>query len=92
LLKLVADFGRNRLYIDWLYEQMVVEPMLWVGRLLTWFDATVIGSLTEMIAGLPRVLGLAGQRIQTGRIPAYSFLTAVGIAAVAIWIVTRANW
>jgi NADH-quinone oxidoreductase subunit L len=92
LLKLVADFGRNRLYIDWLYERMVVEPMLWVGRLLTWFDATVIGSLTEMIAGLPRVLGLAGQRIQTGRIPAYSFLTAVGIAAVAIWIVTRANW
>ncbi len=92
LLKLVADFGRNRLYIDWLYERIVVEPMLWVGRVLTWFDTTIIGSLTEMVAGLPRVLGLAGQRIQTGRIPAYSFLTAVGIAAVAIWIVTRANW
>jgi hypothetical protein len=66
--------------------------MLWVSRLLEWFDTQVVGAITEAVAGLPRVLGLAGQRVQTGRIPSYSFLTAVGIAAVAIWIVTRANW
>jgi NADH-quinone oxidoreductase subunit L len=92
LLKAIADFGKNRLYIDWLYTRLIVEPMLWVSRLLEWFDTQVVGAITEAVAGLPRVLGLAGQRVQTGRIPSYSFLTAVGIAAVAIWIVTRANW
>lgn len=88
----VAEFGRNRLYIDWLYSVAIVRPLEWFGRFLAWFDGAVIESCTSTIAGLPRVVGLVGQRVQTGRIPAYSYLTAVGIAAVAIWIVMQTNW
>lgn len=88
----VADFGRNRLYIDWLYSVAIVRPLEWAGRFLAWFDVAVIESCTSTIAGLPRLVGLVGQRVQTGRIPAYSYLTAVGIAAVAIWIVMQTNW
>lgn len=92
ILKSVADFGKNRLYIDWLYNVAIVEPMLSVARFLEWIDSNIIGAATDAVAGLPRLLGLVGQRVQTGRVPTYSLLTAVGIAAVAIWIVTRASW
>jgi len=88
----IAEFGRNRLYIDWLYQVAIVQPMMAVASFLEWIDTNIVGALTDAIAGLPRLLGLAGQRIQTGRVPSYSLLTAVGVAAVAIWIVTRASW
>jgi NADH-quinone oxidoreductase subunit L len=92
LIKTLADFGRNRLYIDWLYNVAIVQPMLSVANFLEWIDTNIIGAITDALAGLPKLLGLAGQRIQTGRVPSYSLLTAIGIAAVAIWIVTRASW
>jgi hypothetical protein len=66
--------------------------MLSFAKLLEWIDSNIIGAVTDAVADLPRIFGLAGQRIQTGRIPSYSLLTAVGIALVAIWIVTRASW
>lgn len=91
-LKTLADFGKNRLYIDWLYNLAIVQPMLAIAHFLDWIDTNIIGGITDAVAGLPRLLGLAGQRIQTGRVPTYSLLTAVGVAAVAIWIVTRASW
>jgi NADH-quinone oxidoreductase subunit L len=80
------------LYIDWLYNVAIVQPMLSVANFLEWIDTNIIGAITDAMAGLPKLLGLAGQRIQTGRVPSYSLLTAIGIAAVAIWIVTRASW
>jgi NADH-quinone oxidoreductase subunit L len=86
-----AEWGRNRLYIDWLYERTIVAPMEWIARLCGWFDR-VIDSMILFASSLPRAIGLAGQRMQTGRIPTYSFVTALGIAALAIWVVTRTNW
>jgi len=84
-----AEFGRNRLYIDWLYNAAIVAPLEWFARILGWFDTNVIDSLAMQIASVPRIFGLVGQRFQNGRVPGYSFITAVGIAAVAVWIATR---
>lgn len=84
-----ADFGRNRLYIDWIYNFLLVAPLEWFSRLLGWFDTNVIDSLAMQIASVPRLFGLLGQRVQNGRLPGYSYITAVGIAALAVWIATR---
>ena len=84
-----ADFGRNRLYIDWLYSFLIVAPLEWFARLLGWFDTNVIDSLAMQIASIPRLFGLLGQRVQNGRLPGYSYITAVGITALAVWIATR---
>jgi NADH-quinone oxidoreductase subunit L len=84
-----ADFGRNRMYIDWLYNAAFVVPLEWFARILGWFDTNIIDSLAMQIASVPRLFGLMGQRVQNGRVPGYSFITAVGIAAVAVWIATR---
>ena len=89
--KAFADWGRNRLYIDWLYDRIVVAPLEWFARFCGWLDG-VVDHCVRLVADGPRWVGLAGQRFQTGRIPTYSFITAIGIAALAIWIVTRNTW
>lgn len=85
------DWGRNRLYIDWLYERLIVAPLEWFAGISAWFDR-FLDTFIQVVADSPRWLGLIGQRFQTGRVPAYSFITAIGIAALAIWIVTRSHW
>ncbi len=84
-----VDFGRNRLYIDWVFNFLLVAPLEWFSRLLSWFDTNVVDSLAMQIASVPRLFGLLGQRVQNGRLPGYSYITAVGIAALAVWIATR---
>lgn len=84
-----VDFGRNRLYIDWLYSKLIVAPMEWFAKLLGWVDANVVDSLAMQLANVPRLFGMIGQRLQNGRVPGYSFMTAVGVAALAIWIASR---
>ncbi len=83
-----ADFGRNRLYIDWLYSVAIVSPMEWFAAILGWIDEQ-IDSMAMQIASLPRLFGLIGQRFQNGRIADYTYMTAFGIAALAVWIATR---
>jgi NADH-quinone oxidoreductase subunit L len=84
-----VEFGRNRLYIDWLYSVAIVAPMEWFAKLLAWFDGNVVDSLALQLASVPRLFGLMGQRVQNGRLPGYSFMTAIGVALLAIWIATR---
>jgi len=83
-----ADFGRNRLYIDWLYSVAIVSPMEWFATILGWIDEQ-IDSMAMQIASLPRLFGLIGQRFQNGSIADYTYMTAFGIAALAVWIATR---
>lgn len=86
---LMANIGKNRLYIDWAYSKFIVLPLEFFAGLLAWKDVHIIDSLATRIASIPRVIGLVGQRYQNGRVPTYTFLTAVGVAAVAIWIISR---
>ena len=88
LLVALADFGRNRLYIDWLYSVAIVSPLEWFAKMLGWLDEH-IDSMAMQIASTPRLFGLIGQRVQNGRVPGYSYMTAFGIAALAVWIATR---
>jgi len=85
----IADFGKNRLYIDWAYSRFIVLPLEFLAGVLGWLDTNLLDAFVMKIADLPRLAGLLGQRYQNGRVPAYTFVTAVGVAAVAIWIVSR---
>jgi NADH-quinone oxidoreductase subunit L len=84
-----ADFGRNRLYIDWMYNAAIVAPLEWFAGVLNWFDTVVVDGFAMWIASVPRLFGLLGQRVQNGRLPGYTYITAIGIAALAVWIATR---
>lgn len=88
-IEVLSDFGKNRLYIDWFYSQFLVLPLEFVAGVLAWIDENIIDSIVGRIADTPRLLGLLGQRFQNGSVPAYTFVTAVGVVALAIWIVSR---
>ena len=85
----LATAGQNRLYIDWAYRQFIVMPLEFFSGVLAWLDENLVDALVMKIAEVPRIVGLAGQRYQNGRVPAYTFMTAVGVAALAIWIISR---
>lgn len=81
--------GENRLYIDWAYGQFLVVPLEWVAKGLAYFDQRLVDPLVVRFAALPERLGRLGQRVQNGRVPTYTYVTVLGIAALALWIVSR---
>ncbi len=83
-----SDFGKNRLYIDWLYDVSIVKPMELVARGLSWFDG-LVDMIVLQLAAVPQLIGLLSQRLQNGRVPSYALITAIGIAAAALWIATH---
>lgn len=85
----LAVAGENRLYIDWAYRQFLVAPLEWVSRALACIDLYIVDRLVMGIARLPYWLGRIAQYFQNGRVPSYTFVTAAGIAALAIWIISR---
>ncbi len=80
-------FGANRLYIDWLYNALIVKPLLWKSKLMSGFDSSVVDGLTMSIAKIPVGLGLMLKRFQGGLVSSYAYLTVAGIAALALWVV-----
>jgi len=85
----LAAFGRNRLYIDAIYQFLIVAPAEWFAKWLGWFDETIVDGLTQLVGQLPNVLGMILKRMQTGMVSSYAMVTACGIAALAIWIATQ---
>ncbi|MCY2975322.1 MAG: NADH-quinone oxidoreductase subunit L [Planctomycetota bacterium] len=85
----IGDFGRNRLYIDSIYQALIVTPSEWFAKWLGWFDETVVDGLTQLIGQLPGFVGLLLKRFQTGMVSSYAMVTACGIAALALWIATQ---
>jgi NADH-quinone oxidoreductase subunit L len=84
-----ADFARQRLYIDTIYNVLIVTPMMWVGQILSGFDRYVVDGMVINAAKLPAGAGLMMRRVQTGLVSSYAFLTMLGVAALALWIVLQ---
>jgi NADH-quinone oxidoreductase subunit L len=85
----LADFGRQRLYIDALYQALIVTPMLGLGRFAGWFDRVVVGGVVRAVAGSPAGLGWLLRSLQAGLVSSYAYLTAIGVALVAAWVMWR---
>ncbi len=85
----LADFGRNRLYIDWLYNAVIVVPLLWKSRMMSGFDSTIVDGLTMAIAKVPVGLGLMMKKFQSGLVSSYAYMTVAGIAALALWVILQ---
>jgi len=85
----IAEFGRNRLYIDTIYQTLIVAPAEWFAKWLGWFDETVVDGLTQLVGQIPGLIGLMLKRMQTGMVSSYAMVTACGIAALALWIATQ---
>lgn len=85
----IADFGRNRLYIDSIYDLVIVKPLVWFGKVLAWFDDYIVDGITMGIAAIPRQTGLILRKAQTGVVSSYAMVTAFGVVLLALWIALK---
>jgi NADH-quinone oxidoreductase subunit L len=71
--------------VDELYDRVIVQPVVWVSRVLLWkgVDAGLIDSAgVNGSAALARGLGWLGSRFQTGQVGTYVVVFVLGVLAV----------
>jgi NADH-quinone oxidoreductase subunit L len=76
----------NKYYIDEIYDALIVRPILWVSRnvLAKGIDEGLIDKVlvTWIGAGIPRLFGWIGSRLQTGQVGTYAWVILIGVIAV----------
>ncbi|HWZ51481.1 MAG TPA: NADH-quinone oxidoreductase subunit L [Granulicella sp.] len=84
----------NKFYIDEIYNNLLVEPLLMASRLvLSGFDLLFVSGIPAGTAAGVRGLGALTRRMQSGNIRSYAGWLALGAAAVvAVMIFGRTLW
>ncbi|HEY0009712.1 MAG TPA: hypothetical protein VGB55_13370, partial [Tepidisphaeraceae bacterium] len=84
----VAHGLDRKLWIDELYQNAIVEPLRFVGRLLWIIDRYVIDGIVFMVGFAPQ-LGGFGLKLSTqrGYLQGYAVCMLLGLAAMLIWMV-----
>jgi len=76
----------NKYYVDEIYDALIVRPIVWVSRniLATGIDEGLIDKVfvTWIGAGIPRLLGWFGSRLQSGQVGTYAWVLLIGVIAV----------
>jgi NADH-quinone oxidoreductase subunit L len=75
----------NKYYVDELYDETIVEPVVGVSRGLLWrgVDAGLIDGLAvNGSAWFARFVGWIGSSLQSGQLGTYAWVLAVGVVAV----------
>ena len=81
----------NKLYVDEIYDVVVVRTV-WRGARLLWrvVDAAIIdGLLVNGSAQLVAAIGALGRRFQNGNVQRYAAVTALGVAALVYLLLVR---
>ena len=77
---------REKYFVDELYDRTIVRPTVWVSRnvLSTGVDQGIIDKLlvTWVGAGIPRLFGWFGSRLQSGQVGTYAWVLLIGVIAV----------
>ena len=85
--KPVHTFLYNHWYVDNLYDWLIVQPLLVLGR-LCWKtgDGTVIDGLgPEGVAAATRYFGQRASRLQSGYVFHYAFAMVIGVVVLVTW-------
>ena len=72
-------------YVDEIYDAIIVRPILWVSNKVLWrvVDVGIVdGAGVNGTAGLSRILGWLGSRLQTGELGFYAVMFVVGVVFV----------
>ncbi len=85
--KPVHTFLFNHWYVDSLYDWLIVQPLLVLGR-MCWKtgDGTVIDGLgPEGVAAATRYFGQRASRLQSGYVFHYAFAMVIGVVLLVTW-------
>jgi NADH-quinone oxidoreductase subunit L len=77
---------RDKYYVDEIYDRVIVRPTVWMSRniLSKGVDQGIIDKLlvTWVGAGIPRLFGWVGSRLQSGQVGTYAWVLLIGVIAV----------
>jgi NADH-quinone oxidoreductase subunit L len=93
-LEPVFVLSRNKLYVDEVYEALLVKPVEVLAFLARAFDG-FLDALTRLIAALPRFVGAWVRPIQNGLVQFYALSMALGLAVFLSFVVfslVRPRW
>ena len=83
--KVAAAFGPlytlslNKFYFDEIFWGILVAPLRGLSWLSSWFDRSVIDSIVDGVAMIPRWFSAVPLRFQSGRLPSYALVMWVGL-------------
>jgi NADH-quinone oxidoreductase subunit L len=76
----------HKYYVDELYDRVIVRPTVWFSRnvLAQGVDQGLIDKVlvTWVGAGIPRLFGWVGSRLQSGQVGTYAWVLLIGVIAV----------
>jgi len=84
-----AIFAENRFYLDELFYNLLVAPVLYIGSIIAALDMFAIDSLARYIASLPETIGNQIRLWQSGRVSHYAAGMVLGIIALLTIVYLR---
>ncbi len=80
----------NKYYVDEIYDQAIVEPLVVVSRNVLWrgVDGLIDGTV-NLSAAVWRWLGSAGSALQNGEVGTYAWALIAGVVAVLSAVALR---
>jgi NADH-quinone oxidoreductase subunit L len=69
----------NKFYFDEIFWAIIVAPLRALAWLSSWFDRSIIDSIVDGLALVPRLLGSIPMIFQNGRLPSYALVMWTGL-------------
>src|SRR5262249_27380614 len=83
------ELSRNRFYLDEIYAAFIVRPLAGLARVLRVIDQYIVDGLVDLLAHVPRALGVLARPMQNGLVQFYALLMALGVAGFLLSVLMR---
>lgn len=84
-----ATLGRNQLFLNELYEAMIVRPLQGLATSIAFLESHVIDPVARFIGRLPQWIGSQGRVLQDGMIGTYSFVAIISLLVLWWFVLSR---
>ncbi len=81
--------SRNKFYLDELYDAFIVKPLVGFAQVLRVLDLYVVDGLVDLMAQVPRWLGILVRPMQNGLVQFYALVMVLGLAGFLLSVLMR---
>jgi NADH-quinone oxidoreductase subunit L len=85
----VYGLSRNKFYLDEIYDALIVKPLAGFAQVLRVIDLYVVDGIVDLIAQVPRWLGMLARPVQNGLVQFYALLMMLGLAGFLLSVLMR---
>jgi NADH-quinone oxidoreductase subunit L len=78
-LPVAYQFSLNKFYVDEVYDLFIVRPLGWLADLCRGFDLQVVDNIVDLVAQVPRLLGIVFGFAQNGLVQFYALAMLLGL-------------